>query len=408
MNNNNQLVTKSNSLNEARYKLTLQEQRIILSVISMIQPSDEDFKIYRIKVNEFVNFLEINNRDAYSEIKRITKELMKKILILPKRESELHISWFSSVEYFDKRGYVELQFDPKLKPYLLNLKECFTTYRLKNVIHLRSLYSIRLYELLKQYEMIGTRRFEMDNLREIMGITSSEYKLYGDFKRHIILASQKELQKKTDLRFKFKESKTGRKVTAIEFYIESTKQEGVEESKQNRPITHSEDQGVKVLFDFVLLEFRDRKTVKDLITRAYKQHGHEYVASNIQYTNQNYKRNYRSFLGKSLKENWGRIIQEEEEAKHKIQEAEQDKIKRQKERYLKDKQEADRLTRLNREAREYIEGLSPKELAAIRQEAIEKIRTESEKQGKQVVISDMVVNLMLNSIALGKIGERQK
>jgi hypothetical protein len=39
------IVRKSNRLIEASYKLTLQEQRIILLLASMINPTDKDFHV---------------------------------------------------------------------------------------------------------------------------------------------------------------------------------------------------------------------------------------------------------------------------------------------------------------------------------------------------------------------------
>lgn len=46
------LVTQSNNLIEASHKnpLTARKQKIVLTMVSMIQPSDEDFKDYRISV----------------------------------------------------------------------------------------------------------------------------------------------------------------------------------------------------------------------------------------------------------------------------------------------------------------------------------------------------------------------
>jgi hypothetical protein len=48
-----ELIVKSNKLVEARYKLSLQEQKIILTMISKIGKNDEDFKIINFNVREF-------------------------------------------------------------------------------------------------------------------------------------------------------------------------------------------------------------------------------------------------------------------------------------------------------------------------------------------------------------------
>ena len=78
---------------------------------------------------------------------------------------------------------------------------------------------MRIYELLKQYQKIGTRRIKIKDLREMLGIKPNEYKRYNDFKRFVLLPAKEELPDKTDIKFDFKEIKTSRKITDIEFNI---------------------------------------------------------------------------------------------------------------------------------------------------------------------------------------------
>lgn len=224
------LITKANALNEARYKLSSVEQKIVLSVVSMVQKDDEDFKTYQMKI---ADFLALTGREnGYTEIKAITKNLMEKPLSILTGKSELQIAWFSSVEYFNGKGYVEFSFDPKLKPYLLHLKSCFISYPLSNIMKLSGSYSIRIYELLKQYERIGKRVFTLDKLKSLLGIEKTEYKLYGHFKSRVLIPSQNELSDKTDINFDFREIKTGRKITDLEFNIFSDSKKKVKAQKE--------------------------------------------------------------------------------------------------------------------------------------------------------------------------------
>src|SRR5690606_36842431 len=114
-----------------------------------------------------------------------------------------------------------LQFHPNLKDFFLELKEKFTTYQLENVVRLNSVYSIRIYELLKQYERLKKREFPLEELRSVLGIEPTKYKQYGHFKSKVLLGAQNEINKKTDIQFDFNEFKSGRKVIGIEFIINS-------------------------------------------------------------------------------------------------------------------------------------------------------------------------------------------
>ena len=51
------IVTQANELVESRYNLTLGEQRLIFTMIARIQPEDEDFKPYHIRLHELADFL---------------------------------------------------------------------------------------------------------------------------------------------------------------------------------------------------------------------------------------------------------------------------------------------------------------------------------------------------------------
>ncbi|WP_051239999.1 replication initiation protein [Pontibacillus halophilus] len=220
-------VTKSNELIESTYKLTLQEHRIISSLISLVQPSDQHFQLYRFKVKDFAEMIGVKG-DMYTYIKKIVTDLQEKTVSIPTEKSTLVVNWLASAEYFDKEGEVELEISNKLKPYLLELKERFTTYHLQHILHLSSAHSVRIYELLKQYQYIRTKQREisLQTLREWLGFVdenAGKYKQYGHFKNKILKVAQKELSEHTDISFEFEEIKEGRKVVGIRFFIKSNK-----------------------------------------------------------------------------------------------------------------------------------------------------------------------------------------
>ncbi|MBL7815599.1 MAG: replication initiation protein [Saprospiraceae bacterium] len=68
---------------------------------------------------------------------------------------------------------------------------------------------------MKQYEKIGKRRFKIDDLRLILGLTQGEYPLYANFKQKVILKAQKDLETTTNIKFSFDEEKQGKKIDAI-------------------------------------------------------------------------------------------------------------------------------------------------------------------------------------------------
>jgi len=218
----NKLVTKSNLLIEANYKLGVVEQKIILCLASNIQPTDSDFKTYILPIKEFSKLIGLKGTPKYTELRQITKELIQKAFEVRVDKKVIQVSWLSYVAYNESEGTIEIRFDPFLRPYLLELKREFTSYKLENVVKLKSSYAIRIYELLKQYERIQERTFSISTLRKMLG-AEDIYPAYGNFKQRVLVPAQKEIKKKTDISFKIEEIKTGRRVTKVKFVIQSIK-----------------------------------------------------------------------------------------------------------------------------------------------------------------------------------------
>ena len=214
------VVTKANALVEASYRLNVSEQRVLALLVAQIHPSDEDFKPYRFKASELQALVESANKDEHQRLKVLVKGLTEKSLHIPREDGGwLFLTWLSSGEYIPGKGEVELEFSPKLKPYLLKLQERFTSYKLGNVIKLRSRYSVRLFELLKQYELLGQRSFELVELRQVLGLADEEYSTWHDFKKRVLEPALRELPKKTDLGFSYSVRKRGRAVAFVDFKI---------------------------------------------------------------------------------------------------------------------------------------------------------------------------------------------
>jgi plasmid replication initiation protein len=243
----NNKITKANALVEARYRLTIQEQRLILMCISLLSPEEEEgFPTVRFRIRDVVETLELRPDAYYYELKRVLKRLKSRVLEIPLSEGEksdyMLLNWVEKATYLGSEGIIELKIHPELKPYLLKLKEKFTTYYLKAVIGLRSTYSVRLYELLKQYEKIGKRRFSLEELKRTLRIEPNEYTRYNDFKRFVILQAQKELKEKTDIYSDFREIKKGRKVVELEFTIlENPKIKALKEQEEKEKVEKEKD-----------------------------------------------------------------------------------------------------------------------------------------------------------------------
>ena len=147
---------------------------------AQIKPWDKDFQDYNISVKDFCIYLEIDPSNAYQEFLNISDSLVGKTLKIRKGEDTIVTAWLSSAIYHNDEGMITLKFSPELREFLLELSSRFTSYSYNDVKHLRSTYSYRLYELLKQYKNYKERTFDLDELKDIFQISNC-YSRYSDF-----------------------------------------------------------------------------------------------------------------------------------------------------------------------------------------------------------------------------------
>ena len=300
-----ELVIQHNKLIEARYNLSLQEKRIILWLSSQMKSDDEDFKDYKLPVRDFAKMANITNKKLYEEIMEITEKLMKRVMKIRdvKTNRTIQVSWLSSAEYIHNEGCVLLCFDPKLKLYLLNLKQEFTKISLSDLFELKSIYSVRIFELLVQYESIGKRIITLFDLRSYCGINEKEYSDYFDLKRFSIERAKTEINNKTEYEIDYKEIKEARKVIALEWTIK--KKTHFEKSQIEKAIIiqkelRSEKAIIQQLLEYGFTDSQSKKIVKlnnqEIVANAIK-------AVDIQVSKGKVK-NAKAMLAKAIQEKW--------------------------------------------------------------------------------------------------------
>lgn len=268
------IVTKSNQLIESSCKLTLQQQKIICAVASKVRITDTEFTEYTFHMKELAELLELNQKGYYAEVRKVIRSLQKQVFtIVDTTDGEIKskdLNWFYRAEYNETKNTVSLKFAEDLKPFLLQLKENFTSYQLMNVIKLNSSYTLRLYEILKSK---AYKKEFIISLEELYRMVLNQYKRYTDFKKNVLERCKKEVKEKTDIEFKYEEIKTGRKVTSIKFIISSNKP--VSKLPKDKKIDPQikEVQDIFTKHDITPLEasciLKDAKENIDLIKQCY-------------------------------------------------------------------------------------------------------------------------------------------
>lgn len=223
----NKTVTKANELiQKSRFSLSLQQQKIVLYLISQISPYDEEFKLYEFSIQEFCRICGINETSGgnYQILKSAIKEIRdKSIWVRLSDDRETTLAWIEK-PYFDPgSGIIQIRLDEDMKPFLLQLKQNFTSYELFWTLHFKSKYTIRLYELVKSIHFHDLdqyiRIFPLDELKRLLG--AETYKTFQAFKERVLMRAVQEINEYSDKVLSYDVIKSGRAISKIEFTISS-------------------------------------------------------------------------------------------------------------------------------------------------------------------------------------------
>lgn len=221
----NATVRKANDLiQKSRFNLSLQQQKIVLYLISQITPFDEEFKTYEFSITEFCRVcgIALESGKNYNDLKTAVKDIADKSLwVTLANGDETLLRWIEKAKIVNGGGTINIRLDDDMKPFLLQLKENYTQYELIFTLHFKSKYTIRLYELIKSIHFHDLeeykRKYSLDDLKRILD--AGTYKTFQHFKDRVIVPSVREINEYSDKIITYEFVKTGRSFTGIVFTI---------------------------------------------------------------------------------------------------------------------------------------------------------------------------------------------
>ena len=237
---------QSHILVNAPYALKKNEIDIVLTLITAITKEDEDFKDYQFTIKELEE--KTNRKWQSKQLESTITALLSKPIKLPKEESRRgfeYTPWFSYFNY-DDSGLITCRFDKALKPHLIKLTGTRVLSDFRHILPMKSTYLKRMYLLLKEYNKIGKRTFNIEELQTILKVPKS-MKRYDNFKRLVLKKAEADINKFSDLEVKLSEKKRLRRVVEITYTIRKnttdlkTFIEVVRELYTNRILHYSKD-----------------------------------------------------------------------------------------------------------------------------------------------------------------------
>lgn len=243
------IVSKSNQIvQKSRYDFTLAEQRMIAYICSKIKPIEfqeqqgTKYQLeYEFNILDYCRTCNVeNNGRQYEDVKTTLKTLADKSMWLKQEDgTEVLVRWLAKAKTNKRSGKALIRIDEDLAPYLFDLQSKFLSYGLKNILNMKSQYSIRIYELVKSYHdmKIGQTDhrskmekmkspqsiewvLELEELKKLLMVNEvKSYSRYPSFRQKVLEPALKEINELTDLSVQIESVTKGRKVVKIKFKV---------------------------------------------------------------------------------------------------------------------------------------------------------------------------------------------
>lgn len=226
--NTGNYVCQSNDLICGKQSLKLNSAKLIRAAIMQVVRNDEELKPYTVTISDLASLLGVPTSNIYRDIDELTDNIFENPVYIKiekgKKISWLKIPWVTRCEYHSDMGIL-IKLNDELKPYLINLKEHYTQYTLDSILSMKSIYAIRIYEMLQQKIMNGVIprngvSVEM-TLKEIRECCDCEdkYEKFSHLKVRVLETAVNEINLKTLYSVSYDTVKSGRTVSGIIFHV---------------------------------------------------------------------------------------------------------------------------------------------------------------------------------------------
>ena len=226
----------------ARYRLPAREQKIILYILSKINPTTNiEFHKQKVSLTEMKELLVkdgVKYGSFYSELATIAETVTNCKITFPTRFEVNGVRLKGSINWFqhcipieDESGelHLEFVFSEILKPFLIDLKE-YVRISVAEVFPMRSGYAIRMFQILKaEYDRLKEHRksvqieFSLDELKQLLGIEGKySYPDFKNFRVRVLDPIRDEINQYSNyIQVAYDYLKSGKKVTGVRFNIVS-------------------------------------------------------------------------------------------------------------------------------------------------------------------------------------------
>ena len=223
----NELAIQSYIFTTAKYDFNAYEKRIMYRLVELAQDELKGIMIrdnmHKIEPTLFgrditmpvADILRDEKDQNYTIAKKAFRSLAQKGVEYEDDKVWQYTAIISNPKIDKIKGFVVFTVLDDIWRCLLDFTKGYRKYELVTAMQFKSVYSMRMYELMSGQTKPLTYKFE--DLKERFGV-KDKYKLVGHFKTRVLDIAKKELDESSPYSFNYTEEKEGRKVVGFNFF----------------------------------------------------------------------------------------------------------------------------------------------------------------------------------------------
>ena len=222
VNKENKLIYQHNVITSGRYDYSACMLDILFMVLSGLEVGKLEYTIHVQDIETITG-----RKWNLKQLREATESIGSRMFEIETPEQIRQIWLFSNVDYILGTGSFTVGINPKASPYFFELKNNFTAMQLKSVLNCSSKYAKRLYAIACQWRSVGSKRFEIEELKKMLGLIdkkgNEQFVEITAFKKFVLEIAKKQINENTDIEIDFELKKRGRSFHWITLHINSQK-----------------------------------------------------------------------------------------------------------------------------------------------------------------------------------------
>ena len=218
VNQNEKVILQHNAITSGRYDFSSCQLDILFMVLAQLEIDELEYTIHTGDIEQITG-----RKWNIAQLTQSTEQMLTKMFEVEDSESYMQFVLFQYFKYLKGERTIKVKLSEVALPYFFELKNNFTALQLKSTLSVTSKYAKRLYALGCQWRSIGKKRFEIEDLKKMLGLIdkkgNEQFERINDFKKYVLDIAKKQINEESDLSFDYKLIKQGRSFKWVEIFV---------------------------------------------------------------------------------------------------------------------------------------------------------------------------------------------